>query len=100
MNRSHGLSGIEIPATSVNKQKTSRIPRLLRRLSMLVDSGKLADVGEEASEGAETLDSCLKSLQETEDVETGGEGIDAVVLSCMMPKRRGMEGEIPCLEAR
>ncbi|KAH6962361.1 hypothetical protein BKA56DRAFT_597584 [Ilyonectria sp. MPI-CAGE-AT-0026] len=100
MNRSHGLSGIEIPATSVNKQKALRIPRLLRRLSVLVDSGKLADVGEEASEGTETLDSCLKSLQETEDVETGGEGIDAIVLSCMMRKRRGMESENTCSEAR
>lgn len=100
MNRSYGLPGIELPATSVNKQKTLRIPRLLRRLSVLVDSGKLADVGEEASEGAETLDSCLKSLQETEDAETGGEGIDAIVLSCMMRKRRGMESENTCSEAK
>ncbi|KAJ9134337.1 hypothetical protein NKR23_g10263 [Pleurostoma richardsiae] len=86
---SHGsLAGIEAPCVSVDGKWTLRIPRLLRRLTVLADSGQLDGMGDDTTAGTgEKLASCLEDLQGNADSNAVGEDIDKVILSCMMRKR-------------
>lgn len=86
MNRSNDLIGPGFSAESSEGQWTLKIPRLLKTLSVLADSGKL-DTGEGDSDGAESLDCYLRDLQSTAESDPGDKEIDTVILNYMM--RRG-----------
>lgn len=91
MNRRQGSAGCDFATVSGSRKRTLKIPHLLRKLSVLADSGQLDGVDQQSPEGAETLVSYLKELQETEEADPGGEEVDTVILSCMMRRDRGGE---------
>ena len=81
MNRNRSLGGMG--------NWTLRILRLLRKLTTLVDSGQL-DVASDSVTGVagENFDPNLGDLQEIADENADVEGVDTIILDCMMRKDR------------
>lgn len=89
INRNHGLAWPEFSAVSANGQWTLKIPRLLTRLTVLVDSGQLdvASDGASENEAADKLACHLRDLQQdSADSDAGGDEVDTIALSRMMGK--------------
>ncbi|KAF2799629.1 hypothetical protein K505DRAFT_356446 [Melanomma pulvis-pyrius CBS 109.77] len=81
MNRNRSMGGMG--------NWTLRILQLLRRLTTLVDSGQL-DVASDNVTGVagENIDPHLGDIQESADESADVEGVDTIILDCMMRKDR------------
>lgn len=91
MNRNRGLVSMDIVPVSINGNWTLKVPRLLRKLTMLMDSGQLDDMSDSViSMAEENFDRHLGDLQENAEENSDVEGMDTIILGCMMRRERRM----------
>lgn len=89
MNRNRGLANMDIVPVSVNGNWTLKVPRLLRKLTMLMDSGQLDDMSDSVmSMAGGDFDRHLGDLQENVEENADVEGMDTIILGCMMRRER------------
>lgn len=89
MNRNRGLASMDIVPVSINGNWTLKVPRLLRKLTMLMDSGQLDDMSDSVSsmEGGD-FERHLGDLQDNAEENADVEGMDTIILGCMMRRER------------
>lgn len=95
MNRNRNIAGANATLVPADDTWTLKVPRLLRRLTNLLDSGML-EISQDTSSSTdeESIDYQLRNIQESIDDSAEAEGMDTIILGCMMRKDRNMGNRV------
>ncbi|KIW34128.1 uncharacterized protein PV07_00924 [Cladophialophora immunda] len=89
MNHNRRAKGLDVAPVSINGNWSLKVPRLLRKLTTLMDDGQLdANSDYVISAAGENLDRQLGDIQEMSDENIEDEEMDTIILGCMMRKER------------
>lgn len=89
MNHNRRAAGLDVAPVSINGNWSFKVPRLLRKLTTLMDAGQLdTDSDYVISAAGENLDRQLGDLQEVSDENIEDGEMDTIILGCMMRKER------------
>ncbi|KAM5374830.1 hypothetical protein ACJZ2D_006324 [Fusarium nematophilum] len=92
MNRSNDPTGLDTAIESTNGNWTLKVPRLLRKLALLTDSGQIEIAADTpASDTKQTVDEQLGRLRGVGEQASGDGGMDEIILGCMMRRERQAE---------